>query len=121
VSQVGLWEPGEGRPSRRVLREPGGAIPPGHSPDALVGGSFKGEIAAAILVALYAIPGYMFYYMAVLNRECRRLLMDGEAAKASEPHLNEQTVPGTPVGCAPDLGIAGAGETTSAASEEGIA
>jgi hypothetical protein len=24
--QVGLWEPGEGRPSRRVLREPGGAI-----------------------------------------------------------------------------------------------
>ena len=31
--QVGLWEPGEGRPSRRVLREPGGAIPPGHSPE----------------------------------------------------------------------------------------
>ena len=30
--QVGLWEPGEGRPSRRVLREPGGATPPGHSP-----------------------------------------------------------------------------------------
>ena len=27
---VGLWEPGEGRLSRRVLREPGGAIPPGH-------------------------------------------------------------------------------------------
>ena len=24
--------PGEGRPSRRVLREPGGATPPGHSP-----------------------------------------------------------------------------------------
>ena len=30
--KVGLWEPGEGRPSRRVLREPGGEIPPGHSP-----------------------------------------------------------------------------------------
>ena len=26
--KIGLWEPGEGRPSRRVLREPGGAIPP---------------------------------------------------------------------------------------------
>ena len=30
---VGLWELGEGRPSRRVLREPGGEIPPGHSPE----------------------------------------------------------------------------------------
>ena len=27
VPQVGLWEPGEGRPSRRVLREPEDAIP----------------------------------------------------------------------------------------------
>jgi len=28
---VGLWEPGKSRDLRRVLREPGGAIPPGHS------------------------------------------------------------------------------------------
>jgi hypothetical protein len=35
VTHVGLWEPGEGRPSRRVLwGEPRGAIPPGHSPEA---------------------------------------------------------------------------------------
>ena len=39
VPQVGLWEPGEGRPSRRVLREPGGAIPPGHSPGTTSSGS----------------------------------------------------------------------------------
>src|ERR1039458_4685357 len=29
---AGQWEPGERRRSRRVLREPGGEIPPGHSP-----------------------------------------------------------------------------------------
>jgi hypothetical protein len=80
---------------------------------ALAGGSLKGEIASAILIALYVIPGYMFYYMAVLNHECRRLLLDGEAAKASEPHLNEQTVPETPVGRAPDLEVAGTGETAA--------
>src|SRR5579864_4685480 len=40
---VGLWEPGESRGSRRVLRAAGGAIPPADSPvqrqvGALVGG-----------------------------------------------------------------------------------
>ncbi len=29
---LGQWEPGELRGSRRVLREPGGEIPPGYSP-----------------------------------------------------------------------------------------
>ena len=31
--EVGLWEPYDGRLSRTVLREPGGEIPPGYSPD----------------------------------------------------------------------------------------
>ena len=87
---------------------------------ALIGGSLKGEVAAAILIVLYAIPGYMFYYMAVLNRECRRLLTDREVVKASEPHLNEQTVAGTSVRDALDLGTSGAGETASAAAEGGV-
>ena len=30
--RLGQWEPGELRGSRRVLRGPGGAIPPGYSP-----------------------------------------------------------------------------------------
>jgi hypothetical protein len=32
---AGRWEPGESRGSRRVLREPGGATPPGHAPGCL--------------------------------------------------------------------------------------
>jgi len=32
VHRLGQWEPGELRGSRRVLREPGGEIPPGYSP-----------------------------------------------------------------------------------------
>jgi hypothetical protein len=88
---------------------------------ALVGGSLKGEIAATILVALYAIPGYMLYYMAVLNRECRRLLIDGSAAKEGESHLNEEAAPGAPIANIPDPRVVGTGETTREASEEGIA
>ncbi|MGH3479460.1 MAG: group II intron reverse transcriptase/maturase [Nocardioidaceae bacterium] len=36
VLTAGQWEPDESRGSRPVLREPGGAIPPGHSPGRLV-------------------------------------------------------------------------------------
>ena len=32
LTEADLWEPDDGRLSRPVLREPGGAIPPGHSP-----------------------------------------------------------------------------------------
>jgi hypothetical protein len=44
--RVGLWEPGEGRPSRRVLREPGGAIPPGHSPGYVSSARLRAEQSA---------------------------------------------------------------------------
>jgi hypothetical protein len=87
---------------------------------ALAGEQLKGEIAAAILIALYVIPGYMSYYMAVLNRECRRLLTDRDPAKAAEPHLNEQAAPDASVGSASDLGAAEAGETAGAAAEGGV-
>src|SRR5260370_10243932 len=50
--KVGLWEPGEGRPSRRVLREPGGAIPPGHSPGGITG--IRAGIAVCIVVGAVA-------------------------------------------------------------------
>src|ERR1019366_1795399 len=33
LPEVDLWEPYDGRLSRTVLREPGGEIPPGYSPD----------------------------------------------------------------------------------------
>ena len=32
-AMAGLWEPYDGRLSRTVLREPGGEIPPGYSPN----------------------------------------------------------------------------------------
>jgi len=31
-----LWEPDDGGPSRPVLREPGGEIPPGYLPNAIL-------------------------------------------------------------------------------------
>ena len=33
LPEVDLWEPYDGRLSRTVLREPGGEIPPGYSPE----------------------------------------------------------------------------------------
>jgi hypothetical protein len=81
----------------------------------LAGEQPKGEIAAVILILLYAIPGYMSYYMAVLSRECRRLLADGDPAKAAEPHLGEQAAPDASVGGTSDMGAVKAGETAGAA------
>src|ERR1700733_1434304 len=38
-------------------------------------GVIKAKLSAIILIAFYAVPVYMFYYMAMLNNECRRLLL----------------------------------------------
>lgn len=73
---------------------------------ALAGEQTKGDIAATILIVLYVIPGYMTYYMAVLNRECRRLLVDRNPAKEAEPYLGGQAAPDASVGGTPDLGDA---------------
>jgi hypothetical protein len=86
----------------------------------LAGEQLKGEIAATILIVLYVIPGYMSYYMAVLNRECRRLLTDRDPAKEAEPYLDEQAAPDASVGGTSDLGGAEAGGTASAAAEGGV-
>ena len=47
---AGRWEPGESRGSRRVLREPGGATPPGHSPGCVrrIGAGARSRLEAAV-------------------------------------------------------------------------
>lgn len=87
---------------------------------ALVGGQLKGEISAAILIVLYVIPGYMSYYMAVLNRECRRLLAADDQAKTAESNLDEQATPDASLSGASDSKEAKAGETASPAAEGGV-
>lgn len=77
-------------------------------------GTTEAKIIAAILAFLYVIPGYMLYYMGVLNRECRRLLKGEEPAQASGPHIDS-------VGVQTDLGTAapvnpGTSGSTGAAS-----
>jgi hypothetical protein len=86
---------------------------------ALAGNQLKGEIAAAILIVLYAIPGYMSYCMSVLNDECRRLLTDWDPTKRVKPGQDEQTVPDASLSGTTDLGAANAGETAGAV-EEGV-
>jgi hypothetical protein len=86
---------------------------------ALAGGLLKAEVAVGILLFLYLIPGYMFYYMAVLNRECRRLLMADGPTSASKPCLDEQAAPSTLIESATDLGTGEAGEAATSAGTDG--
>src|SRR5450759_5164838 len=44
LPEVDLWEPYDGRLSRTVLREPGGEIPPGYSPDPPFAGRCPGRV-----------------------------------------------------------------------------
>jgi hypothetical protein len=85
---------------------------------ALAGGQMEGATAAAILIFLYVIPGYMSYCMAVLNRECRRMLTGGDLPREAEPYLVEEAAPDTLVGGTSDLREAKAGETAATAEEE---
>src|SRR5690606_40592804 len=46
ILKAGGWEPDEPRGSRPVLREPGGAIPPGYSP------AFEGKLSRKVVLSL---------------------------------------------------------------------
>jgi hypothetical protein len=76
---------------------------------ALAGEQLKSEIVAGILIVLYVIPGYMIYYMAALNRECRRLLTDRDPSKEYALDASAGSISG--------LGGADAGEAAGAAAE----
>jgi hypothetical protein len=63
---------------------------------ALADGVLEAKIVAAILFCLYIIPAYMFYYMGVLNRECRRVLTVRDPTDAGEPSPGGRSTPDTP-------------------------
>ena len=89
--KIGLWEPGEGRPSRRVLREPGGAIPPGHSP-----GPGRGRRAAGPHAGGWSSTGHPWRWCTAGAGEpltCKKALKASRSVWGSRPAL--APVPGS--------------------------